>query len=71
MTEREIILTTVACEIKQIGEDLYNAVNNKDDNAIGKAVADLRGATLVSQLANSNLPTAEMKKKYLSNNAQN
>ena len=65
MTEREIILTAVACEIKQIGEDLYSAVNNKDDNAICKAVADLRGATLVSQLANSNLPTAEMKKKYL------
>jgi hypothetical protein len=71
MTERKIILTAVACEVKQIGEDFYNAININDEKAIGKAIFDLRNASLVAQLANSNLLTAEMKKKYLSNNAQN
>jgi hypothetical protein len=65
MTDRKIVLIAVACELRQLGEDLYTAVNNNDEKAIGKLIADIRSCNLVAHSANSNLFTDDVKKKYL------
>ncbi len=65
MTNRKIVLITVACELKQLGEDLYTAVNNDDEKAVGKLIAEIRSCNLVAHSANSNLFSDDVKKKYL------
>jgi hypothetical protein len=65
MTERKIILLAIACEMRQLSEDLYNAVNNNDDTATNTALHDIRKCSLYLQLTNSNLITPDMKSKYL------
>jgi hypothetical protein len=71
MTDREIVLIAVACELRQLGENLYSAVNEKDEKAIGKTISDIRSCNLVAHSANSNLFSDDVRKKYLCNNAQN